>query len=76
MEITLIAKLLCVTFAFIYKIVAWIKKERNDQQHYHLMSEVYVVGLFVLICITEVGNKHTCKKESCKEFKTDTTKIK
>jgi len=57
MNITLAAEIFCLLFAIIYKLIAYSKKERTDQQHYHLMSEVYIVGLIIAIAVSQVGKK-------------------
>ena len=57
MNITLAAEIFCLLFAIIYKLIAYSKKEKTDQQHYHLMSEVYIVGLVIAIAISQVGKK-------------------
>lgn len=56
MNITLAAEIFCLLFAIIYKLIAYSKKERIDQQHYHLMSEVYIVGLVIAIAVSQVNN--------------------
>jgi len=56
MNITLAAEIFCLLFAIIYKLIAYSKKERTDQQHYHLMSEVYIVGLVIAIAVSQVDN--------------------
>ena len=71
MNITLAAEIFCLLFAVIYKLIAYSKKERTDQQHYHLMSEVYIVGLIIAIAVSQVGKK-VC---DVREVKKDTTTI-
>ena len=61
-------------FALIYKIIAWSKKERADQQHYHLMSEIYVVGLVLSILLTQIDNKVSNKEVKIIPAITDTIK--
>jgi hypothetical protein len=71
MNITLAAEILCLLFAIIYKVVAYSKKEKADQQHYHLLSEVYIVGLIIAIAVSQVDKK-VC---TTKDVKSDTITI-
>lgn len=71
MNITLAAEIFCLSFAIIYKLIAYSKKEKTDQQHYHLMSEVYIVGLIIAIAVSQVDKK-VC---TTKDVKLDTITI-
>lgn len=74
MSISLIAKLFCLVFAVIYKVISYVKKDDIAHKHYSLMSEVWIVGLVVTIAITNIEKKVCEKKQDKIEVKADTTK--
>lgn len=71
MNIKLAAEIFCLSFAIIYKLIAYSKKERVDQQYYHMMSEIYIVGLVIAIAVSQVDKKET----TTKDVKSDTITI-
>lgn len=56
-----ICTLLLFIGALIYRIIAWTKKDDNCEKHYSLLSEIYIVGFFVLMGL---GHQSKCSNPS------------
>jgi hypothetical protein len=52
-----LAQVLLLLVAIVYRIVSWSKKDDQAQKHYSILSEVYVAALIVMIGL---GHQSKC----------------
>jgi hypothetical protein len=54
MKLTLIGGIICLVLALTYRVLSFVTKEKQNENHYALVSEIYTAATIILSCMGSI----------------------